>query len=176
MFYRQYLKFLRRYVFPAGIALFLLITVYVIVEAQPNLKFPWDAPDKWYFTQGPHKWGSLAGSGIDFAPGPKSAVLSSSVGDVNFAGWTSWKCADGSSPANLNVRINHGSGWETWYLHLGSTSWGTPGTISPSISVGQGEYVGEAASTGCSTGKHIHLELVVNGNHENWDGKTAPVG
>lgn len=63
------------------------------------------------------------------------------------------------------IVIDHGDGTKTLYAHI------KYGTIPDSISVGsqisQGEQIGQVGSTGCSTGNHLHYEVLVNGSTVN---------
>jgi len=134
---------------------------------QPVFLFPWDAPESWYYTGGPHGWGNTTGgSGLDFAPKDSTAILAAASGEVYYSGWYDWDHGDN---LNLNVRIRHGGGWETWYLHLSSSAFGESGTLPQPISVSQGQYLGEVGSTGAAA-VHIHIELVHDGEHHTWDG------
>jgi murein DD-endopeptidase MepM/ murein hydrolase activator NlpD len=151
-----------------AITLGLLISLFLItdVSSQVATLFPWEVSKSWYFTGGPHGWANTTGgSGLDFAPNTTTAVLAADAGEVYFAGWTDW--GDGN---NLNVRIRHANGWETWYLHLSSSAFGEDGILTNPIRVSQGQYLGEVGSTGAS-GVHIHIELVENGVHRSWNGR-----
>ncbi|MET7881417.1 M23 family metallopeptidase, partial [Micromonospora profundi] len=56
------------------------------------------------------------------------------------------------------VRIDHGNGWESLYLHM---------LQSPMVSVGQqvriGQQLGKVGSTGSSSGPHLHFEQTRDG-------------
>ncbi|MSP13520.1 MAG: hypothetical protein EXR62_11260 [Chloroflexi bacterium] len=127
--------------------------------------FPWSAPSLWYFTGGPHGWGNTTGgSGLDFAPPPgNTGVLAAADGQVFYSGWDDWGYGN-----NLNVRIKHGRE-ETWYLHLSHSIFGESGQLPHPIQVRQGQYLGEVGSTGAPGGVHIHIELLVDGNHQSWN-------
>lgn len=60
------------------------------------------------------------------------------------------------------VKIRHDDGTETLYAHMKYRS------IKSKIAVGyrvtQGEQIGQAGSTGCSTGSHLHYEVRVDGD------------
>jgi murein DD-endopeptidase MepM/ murein hydrolase activator NlpD len=63
---------------------------------------------------------------------------------------TSWQ----GQPANY-VIIDHGNGRETWYFHLKMNSV----IVSPSQPVFAGQQIGMCASSGVSTGPHLHFEI-----------------
>jgi murein DD-endopeptidase MepM/ murein hydrolase activator NlpD len=50
------------------------------------------------------------------------------------------------------VRIRHGSGYESEYLHLSAMARG----ISTGVRVAQGELIGGVGATGLATGPHLH--------------------
>lgn len=135
--------------------------------AQPVFRFPWDAPRAWYFSGGPHEWdlGSNSASGLDFPPNGSTDVLAAAPGEVYYSGTDNW----GRGP-NLNVRVMHKDGWETWYLHLASSAFGVSGALAQRAPINQGQYIGTVGSSG-ATNTHIHIELVRNGAHESWNGK-----
>lgn len=55
------------------------------------------------------------------------------------------------------VVVRHGSGLETTYNHLSSSS------VAPGRRVGTGDVVGRVGSTGLSTGCHLHFMVLTNG-------------
>lgn len=69
-----------------------------------------------------------------------------------------WPPCPPGTDANA-VIIDHGGGHQTWYWHLR--------TGSVSVSVGQavvaGQTIGMVASSGCSTGPHLHFESRLGG-------------
>lgn len=64
-----------------------------------------------------------------------------------------------SSSAGNYVMINHGNGVYTAYMHA-SELWCEVGDT-----VEQGEKIAEVGSTGVSTGAHLHIAFVVNGEY-----------
>ncbi|GIE93300.1 peptidoglycan DD-metalloendopeptidase family protein [Paractinoplanes rishiriensis] len=74
-----------------------------------------------------------------------SDILASYGGTVEFAGWN-----DG---AGHYVKLNHGGGWQSMYLHM---------VAAPSVSTGQrvvqGQLLGRVGNTGNSSAAHLHHE------------------
>ncbi len=88
--------------------------------------------------------------GIDIAAGTGTPVWTADSGVVVFAGWSN------GGYGNL-VMLDHGNGWQTVYAHLSSVR------VGCGQSVGQGETLGAAGSTGNSTGAHLHFETRSDG-------------
>ncbi|MEU8419651.1 peptidoglycan DD-metalloendopeptidase family protein [Micromonospora sp. NPDC048835] len=83
-------------------------------------------------------------------------ILASYGGTVEFAGWD-----DG---AGNYVKINHGSGWQTMYLHMVARP-----VVSTGQRVVQGQLLGRVGSTGRSSGPHMHHEQRRDGQKvESW--------
>ena len=59
------------------------------------------------------------------------------------------------------VTVSHGYGIETRYAHLSRI------TVRPGTSVTRGQVVGQAGSTGRSTGVHVHYEVWIDGRPVN---------
>jgi murein DD-endopeptidase MepM/ murein hydrolase activator NlpD len=57
------------------------------------------------------------------------------------------------------VRIRHGSGYDSYYLHLSAFARG----IRSGARVDQGQTIGLVGSTGLATGPHLHYGLRKNG-------------
>jgi murein DD-endopeptidase MepM/ murein hydrolase activator NlpD len=57
------------------------------------------------------------------------------------------------------VRIRHGSGYDSYYLHLSAFAQGIRGGAR----VDQGQTIGLVGSTGLATGPHLHYGLQKNG-------------
>ena len=78
------------------------------------------------------------------------------------------------------VRLRHGSGYDSYYLHLSAFG----GGIRGGVRVGQGQTIGLVGSTGLATGPHLHYGLQKNGvwvdplqEHRNMPpGDPVPVG
>jgi murein DD-endopeptidase MepM/ murein hydrolase activator NlpD len=80
-------------------------------------------------------------------------IVSVAAGRVVIAGWN-------GGYGNF-VAIDHGNGVVTQYAHLSSIS------VSVGQTVGAGQQIGNAGSTGFSFGNHLHFEVVVNGSFRN---------
>ncbi|WP_169568769.1 M23 family metallopeptidase [Sneathiella limimaris] len=92
-------------------------------------------------------------SGVDIAGPRNSAILATAPGKVVFAGH--------SGAYGRMVEIDHGQGFTTKFGHL------------KKIHVKKGDMVdfrtkvGTMGSTGRSTGRHVHYEIIYNGKHQN---------
>ena len=132
------------------------------VHAEPSLRFPWDKSENpWELTQGPHDWTGNSNSGLDFdkSSSPRR-VLAMSGGTVSIVPFT--LCNE----SNPILKVSDGSGFEVWYLHMSSFS------VSSGQTVAQGQELGYSGDRGCSSAVHVHVELVVNGAHLSWIGRT----
>lgn len=58
------------------------------------------------------------------------------------------------------VDIDHGAGITSRYAHLARIN----PTIRPGATVTAGQVLGVEGSTGTSTGNHLHLEILINGD------------
>jgi murein DD-endopeptidase MepM/ murein hydrolase activator NlpD len=85
--------------------------------------------------------------GVDYAAPHGSAVVAVAAGTVVSAGW--------AGAGGNQVRIRHGRGIETYYLHLSSFA---PG-IRPGASVDQSQVIGRVGATGTATGPHLDFRL-----------------
>lgn len=99
-------------------------------------------------------------SGLDFGGGGWP-VLAAARGKVIRAEWLDNKSGYG-------VILDHGDGWQTWYVHLQYNPLQNPGGFNIGDEVPQGKHIGVS---GVSAG-HLHLELRRNNHSESWDGKT----
>jgi len=60
------------------------------------------------------------------------------------------------------IVIDHGDGSSTLYAHM---KYGTiPNSLYNGAIVSQGTQIGQVGSTGCSTGNHLHYEVLINGS------------
>lgn len=89
--------------------------------------------------------------GVDYAAPHGSAVVSVADAVVLSAGW--------SGAAGNTVRLRHGSGLETYYLHLSSFAKG----VRAGARVQQNQVIGRVGSTGTATGPHLDYRLKRNG-------------
>ena len=92
-------------------------------------------------------------SGIDFEAKPGQPVFATAEGIVEKA---SWYYSYGNT-----VIINHENGYETLYGHL------TRLDVEEGQRVKSGDLIGNAGSTGRSTGTHLHYEIIKNGKKLN---------
>ena len=91
--------------------------------------------------------------GIDIAATRGTPILATASGKVSFAGW--------SSGYGYLVKIDHGSGVETYYGHCSKLY------VSAGDTVEAGEQIAAVGSTGNSTGNHLHFEIRLNGKQVN---------
>jgi LysM repeat protein len=105
-----------------------------------------------HYVSGNDYWaGHLA---IDIAAGTGDTVWAADTGVIVFAGWST------TGYGNM-VMLDHGNGWQTLYGHLSSVR------VGCGQSVGQGDSLGAAGSTGNSTGAHLHFETRFEGGFVN---------
>jgi murein DD-endopeptidase MepM/ murein hydrolase activator NlpD len=86
---------------------------------------------------------------------PGAPVVAATDGTVVFAGGNAC-CSYG-----LYVVVMSPSGIQTLYAHFSSIA------VSQGQQVGQGDTLGIIGSTGNSTGRHLHFEVIDNGVREN---------
>jgi murein DD-endopeptidase MepM/ murein hydrolase activator NlpD len=94
-------------------------------------------------------------SGNDYWPGHLAIDIAAFTGDPVFAsdsGVVVYAGPVGGGYGNM-VLIDHGNGYQTLYAHLSSWS------VRCGASVFQGRVIGQAGSTGRSTGPHLHFEV-----------------
>lgn len=97
--------------------------------------------------------GSTNHKGIDLAAVTGTPVLAADGGKVIFAGT---KSAEGKY-----IKIDHGDGIITQYMHLSKIE------VKEGDKVSKGQKIGEVGSTGNSTGPHLHFGVMKNGVNEN---------
>lgn len=91
---------------------------------------------------------------IDIAAGEGAPIYAADSGVVVYAG------PIGGGYGNM-IMIDHNNGFHTLYAHLSVIS------VRCGQSVGQGNLIGLAGSTGNSTGAHLHFEVRQNGGFVN---------
>jgi murein DD-endopeptidase MepM/ murein hydrolase activator NlpD len=94
-----------------------------------------------------------AHNGVDYAAPTGAAVAAVAPGVVMVAGWT--------GGGGRTVRVRHGSGYESEYLHLSSIA------VRRGERVDQGQLIGRVGATGLATGPHLHYGLRRNGAYVN---------
>lgn len=90
-------------------------------------------------------------SGLDLAASTGTPIQAAGAGTVISA------VRSDDSDLGLNVKVDHGDGIETWYLHLSEV------LVSEGDKVTAGQVIGAMGTTGLSTGTHLHLTTVVDG-------------
>jgi len=88
-------------------------------------------------------------AGVDLAAAQGTGIAASEAGIVTHAGWYG-----GGGNA---VRVSHGNGFDTWYLHMSRIG------AKMGQQVAAGQRIGDVGSTGNSTGPHLHFETRYNG-------------
>lgn len=91
--------------------------------------------------------------GVDLAAPAMTPIYASRAGTVTIA--------TSSKSAGNYVKINHGDGYSSVYMHM------TYYTVSVGQSVSQGQLIGYVGSTGYSTGNHLHFGISYNGTYVN---------
>lgn len=90
-------------------------------------------------------------TGLDIAAANGTPIKVVANGVVTFAGK--------SGAYGYLVKVDHGSGVETWYAHTSKMY------VEVGQSVKAGDVIADVGSTGNSTGPHLHLEVRVDGQH-----------
>ncbi len=90
-------------------------------------------------------------NGVDFAAPTGTPIYASGDATVAFA-------APRGAAGNF-IRLDHGEGMQTWYMHLNAFAEG----LTVGNAVRQGEIIGYVGTTGGSTGPHLHYEIRING-------------
>lgn len=98
-------------------------------------------------------------AGIDLAAPTGTGIAATEAGTVTHAGWM-------GGGGNV-VRVNHGNGFDTWYLHMSRIG------VKNGQQVGAGQRIGDVGSTGNSTGPHLHFETRYGGNPKDPSGYLA---
>lgn len=119
----------------------------------------WARPARGYVTSG-------FGRRIPPTPGASSFHLATDFSGPNYCGSPVYATHSGTvTYAGPNgglgnyIQIDHGNGYVTGYAHLQNGGIG----VQIGQSVGPGQHIGNAGTTGTSTGCHLHLILRENG-------------
>ena len=88
-------------------------------------------------------------NGIDYRAPTGTPVWAAADGKVTAAGW--------AGAAGQRVTIDHGSGLQSYYMHLSRIH------VKAGQRVAQRKLIGRVGSTGRSTGPHLHFGLKQNG-------------
>ena len=102
-------------------------------------------------------------NGIDIVSRSGCGAPIRAAGDGRIA-YIGWNYADGADPAWV-VIIAHSANLNTWYAHMSGNSF--PGGIGAGSAVRQGQVIGYEASTGNSTGCHLHFMVESGGVWKN---------
>jgi len=89
--------------------------------------------------------------GVDYGAPTGAPVVSVATGTV--------VSATSDSVNGRMVRIRHGSGYDSYYLHLSAFAQ----SVRRGLRVDQGQTIGLVGSTGLATGPHLHYGLQKNG-------------
>lgn len=84
--------------------------------------------------------------GLDFGSSPRAKIYVTAPGKVVFAGW--------KGSFGKMIEIDHGAGIKTRYGHLSKI------VVKKGQTVNFGDKIGVIGSTGRSTGKHLHYEIL----------------
>ncbi|SCG62325.1 FG-GAP-like repeat-containing protein [Micromonospora halophytica] len=128
-----------------------LATPAAAAGPRPLFQLPFQCGETW-------KMATYDGHGsykIDFTHSSGNSlgrpIIASAGGTVSFSGW--------GSSGGWWVRIDHGGGWQTDYLHMRD-----PGpAVRQGQSVAIGQLLGYVGSTGNSTGPHLHYVQYADG-------------
>lgn len=102
--------------------------------------------------------------GTDFSGGPRGrAIFAGATGSLAYKidgfgdGYVG--SPDGGGAGNY-VKLDHGSGWTSFYMHMTKGSVTTRGIGS---TIACGEQIGGVGTSGSSSGLHLHFEPRING-------------
>ena len=115
--------------------------------------FVWPCPNYSYISSDfAPRWGSFH-KGVDMAAPAGVPILAA------YDGIVAGSANDGNWNGGMGnyVRINHGSGLATIYMHASATY------VSRGQEVKAGDVIGAVGTTGWSTGNHLHFQVEQNG-------------
>lgn len=92
-------------------------------------------------------------TGMDIGAKRGTNVLAAEAGEVIKAGW--------SNAYGNYVVIDHGNGMSTLYAHNSKL------LVGKGEEVKRGQVIAKVGSTGYSTGPHIHIEVIIDGEYQN---------
>jgi len=98
-------------------------------------------------------------SGIDISASYRASIVAANAGKVIFSGWK-------GSYGNVII-LDHGGRIATLYAHCSSL------LLSEGAKVEAGQTIAKIGSTGSSTGNHLHFEVII-GNENNEFGNVDP--
>lgn len=105
------------------------------------------------YRQSPTTGASTYHQGVDLDTGTGWPVVAAKAGRVTVAGY-------GNAAGNY-VKIDHGDGVSSIYMHLSSYC------VSAGQMVSAGQQIGATGATGVATGDHLHFGISVNGVYVN---------
>ena len=91
--------------------------------------------------------------GVDLGAPEGTPIYASRTGTVTTASY--------GSAAGYYVKLNHGDGFSSIYMHM------TRYTVRSGQAVSAGQVIGYVGSTGVSTGPHLHFGISYNGSYVN---------
>lgn len=100
-------------------------------------------------------------NGIDCAAPEGAIVMATRSGRVIASGH--------ASDMGEHIRIDHGDGYVTTYMHLSERK------VSVGANVSRGQTIGLVGNTGNSNGAHLHFEIKLNGNLYNPNPADYPI-
>jgi hypothetical protein len=134
----------------AGVALLVMLPAAPALAA-PTFKVPFPCGQAW---SGQTRSNHSPANAVDFnrTNDDGDPVVASAPGTVDVV------TNLGNTSYGRYVRINHGSGYTTYYAHLSGFN------VSVGQSVGYGSVIGYVGTSGNSTGPHLHYEQRLNGS------------
>lgn len=140
---------------------------------QPTFRLPWQDDHTWWLTGGPHNgWAEgSAWAAIDFAP-------SSAMGSCRVSPEWAVAMAPGKVISSENGRVIvdldgdgfQGTGWALLYMHVSAQDRVAVGTV-----LNTGDRIGHpSCEGGVSTGTHLHLARMYNGQWIRADDPRVP--
>lgn len=92
-------------------------------------------------------------TGLDIGVASNSPIFVVLSGTVTFSGW--------NGAYGYQVKVDHGNGLVTTYAHNNKL------LVKAGDKVAQGQTIARSGSTGNSTGPHLHIEFIKNGQFQN---------